>query len=127
MFDTRFWGYEKRACPATPGLLAERLGKLDAGKDRQRILDMARADLRTLEKVESELGDCSTLSLARHQLEEARALSAAYLKEVIAVLENRSADGAASAMQKTERYYSTFQTPQSAKNAASLVWSVLLQ
>ena len=127
MFDTRFWGHEKRACPATPGFLAEQLGKLDARKDRQRILDSARADLRTLEKVQSELGDCSLSSLASNQLEEARALSAAYLRQVIAVLENRSADGAAAAMQKTERYYSTFQTPQSAKNSARLVWSVLLQ
>jgi hypothetical protein len=127
MFDTRFWGYEKRACPATPGFLAERLGKLDAGEGRQRILDMARADLRALEKVQSELGDCSASSLASRQLEEARALSAEYLGQVIAVLENRSAEGAASAMQKTEHYYSTFQTPQSSKNAARLVWSVLLQ
>ena len=127
MFDTRFWGYEKRACPATPGLLADRLGKLDTEEGRQRILDMARADLRSLEKAKSELEDCSPSSLARHQLEEARALSAAFLRQMIDVLENRSADDAASAMQKTERYYSTFQTPQSAKNAARLVWSVLLQ
>ena len=127
MFDTRFWGHEKRACPATPGFLAKQLGKLDAEKDRQRILDMARADLRTLEKVQGELGNCSLSSLACCQLEEARALSAAFLKQVIDVLENRSADGAAAAMQKAERYYSTFQTPQSAKNAARLVWSVLQQ
>jgi len=127
MFDTRFWGHEKRACPATPGFLAKQLGKLDAEKGRQRILDMARADLRTLEKVQGELGNCSLSSLACCQLEEARALSAAFLKQVIDVLESRNADGAASAMQKAEHYYSTFQTPQSAKNAARLVWSVLLQ
>jgi hypothetical protein len=127
MFDTRFWGYEKRACPATPGFLAERLGKLDAGEGRCGILDMAREDLQTLEKVQSELGSSPQPSSARHQLEEARALSAAFLSQMIAVLENRSADGAASAMEKTERYYSTFQTPQSAKNAARLVWAVLQQ
>ena len=127
MFDTRFWGHEKRACPATPGLLAKLLGKLDAGEGRQHILDMARTDLMTLDKVQSELGDAPTSSLGSHQLEEARSLSSAFLKQVIAVIENRSADGAASAMQTTERYYSTFQPPQSAKNAASLVWSVLLQ
>ena len=127
LFDTRFWGYEKRACPATPGLLAERLGKLDAEKGRQRIIDRAREDLQTLDKVQSELGSSPQPSSARHQLEEARALSAAFLSQMIAVLENRSADGAASVMEKTERYYSTFQTPQSAKNAARLVWSVLQQ
>ena len=127
MFDTRFWGHEKRACPATPGFLAKQLGKLDAEKGRQRILDMARADLRTLEKVRGELVNCSLSSLACCQLEEARALSAAFLRHVIDVLENRSADGAAAAMQKAEHYYSTFQTPQSAKNAARLVWSVLKQ
>ena len=139
LFDTRFWGHEKRACPATPGFLAEQLGKLDAREGRQSMLDSARADLRTIEKVQKvgrddpiappieQLGDCSQSSLARHQLEEARALTSAFLSQVIAVLENRSADGAASAMQRTERNYSSFQPPQSAKNAASLVWSVLLQ
>ena len=50
-----------------------------------------------------------------------------FSEQMIAVLENRNADGVVSAMQKTERYYSTFQTPQSAKNAARIVWAVLLQ
>lgn len=127
MFDTRFWGYEKRACPATPGFLSEQLGKLDAREGRQRLLDTARSDLRTLERAQGELGNCSPSSLAVRQLEEARALSAAFLSQVIAVLENRSADGAASAMQKAERYYSSFQTPQSARNSARLVWAALLQ
>ena len=127
VFDTRFWGYEKRACPATPGLLAERLRKLDAGEDRQRILKRARRNLRMFEKARSDLGNCPLTDSARCQLEEARALSSAFLSQMIAVLENRRANGAASAMQRTERFYSTFQTPQSAKNAARLVWTVLLQ
>ena len=127
MFDTRFWGHEKRACPATPGLLAERLGKLDAEKGRQRILDRAREDLRTIEKARSELGTSPQSVSALRQLEEAGTLTSTFLSQMIAVLENRRADGVASAMQKAERYYSAFQTPQSAKNAARLVWAVLLQ
>ena len=134
MFDTRFWGYEKRACPATPGFLAERLGKLDAGEGRRGILDMAREDLQTLEKAVAEIGRAvsmmppiAAVSSKPPYLSTAGELSSAFLRQMIAVLENRSADGVASAMEKTERYYSTFQTPQSAKNAARLVWSVLQQ
>ena len=133
-FDTRIWGYEKPARPATPGLLAERLGKVDAGKGRQRILDMAREDLQTLEKAVAELGrdarPARPRSCRTHDpttLATAGELSSAFLSQMIAALENRSADGAASAMQKAERYYSTFQAPQSAKNAARLAWSVLQQ
>ena len=98
------------------------------------MLDRAREDLRTLEKVVAEIGrdarPARPRSCGTHDpttLATAGELSAAFLGQLIAVLENRRAEGAASAMQKTERYYSTFQTPQSAQNAARLIWSVLQQ
>ena len=126
-FDTRLWGYEKPARPATPGLLAERLERLDAGEGRRSLLGMARKDSLTLERARGELGGCSQPSSALRQLEEAGALASAFMCQLAAVLDNRSADGAASTMQKAERYYSSFQTPQSAKNAARLAWSLLRQ
>lgn len=127
MFDSRAWGYFKPARPAPPGCLAERLGKLDAEGGRQRLLDLAREDRRTMDQVRRELGIGPESSFAMRQLDAAAANASMFLDQVVAVLENRRADRTASAVRDTASYYSTFQPPQSAERSARLVWSVLAQ
>ena len=126
-FDTRIWRYEKPAKPATAGLLAERLAKLDTEGGRRRMLENAREDLRAIDVVRKELGANPQSSAELRQLDAAGALTSTFLDQVTAVLENRRADKAALAMKDAARYYSTFQTPRSAENSARLVWSVLEQ
>ena len=126
-FDTRIWEYEKPARPATPGLLAERLSKLDREGGRRRMVEKAREDLASIDAARKKLAVGPQSPAALRQLCSAGSLASTFLDQLIAVLEDGSADNAPLAVKDALRYYSTFQTSRSSENSALLVWSVLLQ
>ena len=91
------------------------------------MVEKAREDLASIDAARKKLAVGPQSPAALRQLCSAGSLASTFLDQLIAVLEDGSADNAPLAVKDALRYYSTFQTSRSAENSALLVWSFLLQ